>query len=122
MTSINQAPVAVVTGASSGIGAATARALAAGGHRVALLARRVDRITALADELRNGALAIEADVTDRDALVAAADRVRREFGRVDRQLARPRRRPGRGGARRPAQRRPHRQRLNHRSEGTSCRP
>ena len=83
MTSINQAPVAVITGASSGIGAATARALAAGGHRVALLARRVDRITALADELGDGVLAIEADVTDRDALVAAADRVRKEFGRVD---------------------------------------
>jgi NADP-dependent 3-hydroxy acid dehydrogenase YdfG len=83
MTSLNQAPVAVITGASSGIGAATARALAAGGHRVALLARRVDRLTALADELGDGALAIEADVTDRDALVAAADRVRKEFGRVD---------------------------------------
>jgi NADP-dependent 3-hydroxy acid dehydrogenase YdfG len=83
MTSLNQAPVAVITGASSGIGAATARALAAGGHRVALLARRVDRITALADELGDGVLAIEADVTDRDALVAAADRVRKEFGRVD---------------------------------------
>ena len=50
---------------------------------MALLARRVDRIKALADELGNGALAIEADVTDRDALVAAADRVRKEFGRVD---------------------------------------
>jgi NADP-dependent 3-hydroxy acid dehydrogenase YdfG len=83
MTSINQAPVAVITGASSGIGAATARALSADGHRVALLARRVDRIKALADELGDGALAIEADVTDRDALVAAADRVRQEFGRVD---------------------------------------
>ena len=83
MTSINQAPVAVITGASSGIGAATARALAAGGHRVALLARRVERIKALTDELGNVALAIEADVTDSDALVAAADRVRKEFGRVD---------------------------------------
>jgi NADP-dependent 3-hydroxy acid dehydrogenase YdfG len=75
--------VAVITGASSGIGAATARALAAGGHRVALLARRADRIEALASELGDGALAIEADVTDRDALVAAAERVRSELGGAD---------------------------------------
>ena len=78
-----QGRVAVITGASSGIGAATARALAADGYRVALLARRVDRITAFADELGNGAIAIEADVTDRDALLAAADRVQQEFGGAD---------------------------------------
>lgn len=75
--------VAVITGAPSGIGAATARALAAGGYRIALLARRADRIQALSDEIGAGALAIAADVTDRDSLVAAAQRVRDELGRVE---------------------------------------
>jgi NADP-dependent 3-hydroxy acid dehydrogenase YdfG len=75
--------VAVITGASSGIGEATARALAAGGYRVALLARRLDRITALADDLGNGSIAIQADVTDRDSIVAAAERVRQELDGTD---------------------------------------
>jgi NADP-dependent 3-hydroxy acid dehydrogenase YdfG len=67
--------VAVIPGASSGIGEAAARALAADGHRVALLARRVDRIEALAGELGDRAVAIQADVTDRDSIAAAAQRV-----------------------------------------------
>ncbi len=75
--------VAVITGASSGIGEATARALTDDGHRVALLARRLDRIRALADELGDGALAIEADVTDRDSIVAAARRVQDDLGGAD---------------------------------------
>jgi short subunit dehydrogenase len=57
--------------------------LAADGYRVALLARRLDRITTLADELGHGSIALEADVTDRDRIVAAADRVRQELGTAD---------------------------------------
>jgi NADP-dependent 3-hydroxy acid dehydrogenase YdfG len=75
--------IAVITGASSGIGAATARALAADGYHVVLLARRADRINALAAELGQGAMAIQADVTDRDSLARAADRVRSELGPAD---------------------------------------
>jgi NADP-dependent 3-hydroxy acid dehydrogenase YdfG len=75
--------VAVITGASSGIGEATARALAADGHRVALLARRLDRIQALADELGGRAVAIQADVTDRDSIIAAAQRVQDELAGAD---------------------------------------
>lgn len=67
---------AVVTGASGGIGAATARALAAAGYRVVLTARRKDRIEALAAELPD-AEAYALDVTDRaavDAFAAALER------------------------------------------------
>ena len=75
--------VAVITGASSGIGEATARALAARGFRLALLARRADRIQTLAQELGQGAIAIQADVTDRDSVIKAADRVQAELGGAD---------------------------------------
>ncbi|MGN6527834.1 MAG: SDR family oxidoreductase [Burkholderiaceae bacterium] len=78
--------VAVVTGASSGIGRAGAALLAARGARVALLARRRDRLDALAAEIASTggrAIAIEADVTDPASLADAAARVQREFGEAD---------------------------------------
>src|SRR4051794_34339169 len=75
--------VAVITGASSRIGEATTRALVAHGYRVALLARRADRLQALAGELGDGAIDILADVTGRDSLVAAAQRVQDELGGAD---------------------------------------
>src|SRR3954451_562553 len=81
-TDTNTGRVAVITRASSGIGEASARALAAAGYRGALLARRADRIQALAGELE-GAIAIAADVPDRDSLVAAAERVAEELGGAD---------------------------------------
>jgi NADP-dependent 3-hydroxy acid dehydrogenase YdfG len=67
--------VAVVTGASSGIGEATAKTLAALGFHVVAVARRMDRITALADEI-NGT-AIVADVTDDAAVEALASKLNR---------------------------------------------
>ncbi|WP_327354976.1 SDR family oxidoreductase [Streptomyces sp. NBC_01304] len=75
--------VAVVTGASSGIGAATARLLVARGAKVALLARRADRLEALAAELGHHALAVPVDLTDAGAVEAAAALIAEELGSVD---------------------------------------
>ena len=78
--------VAVVTGASSGIGRASAALLASRGAKVALLARRRPALDELAAEIRAAggeALAVVADVTDLASLEAAAAKVRAAFGRAD---------------------------------------
>ncbi len=75
--------VAVVTGASSGLGEATAKRLAASGAKVAVLARRADRLETLVKEIeRDGgtALALAVDLTDPAAVHAAAARVETELG------------------------------------------
>jgi 3-oxoacyl-[acyl-carrier protein] reductase len=78
--------VALVTGASSGLGQQFARALADNGAAVALVARRADRLAAFSAELMKAgakAFAVEADVTDRGAMLEAFDVVEKEFGTVD---------------------------------------
>ena len=75
--------VALVTGASSGIGEATARALAAQGAAVAVVARRKDRLDRLAQSVDGRVLAIEADITDRAQAQAAVERTVAELGRLD---------------------------------------
>jgi NADP-dependent 3-hydroxy acid dehydrogenase YdfG len=71
----------LVTGASSGIGAASARACAARGARVALLARSTEAITRLAEEL--GGIAVPADVTDHEAVRRAVDAAADGLGGLD---------------------------------------
>ncbi len=81
-----QGKVVVITGASSGMGEATARHLSAQGATVVLGARRVERIQSLAAEMEsNGgqALAVDTDVTHRDQVQKLVDAAVQQFGRID---------------------------------------
>jgi NADP-dependent 3-hydroxy acid dehydrogenase YdfG len=78
--------VALVTGASSGIGEATALALVAEGAAVSIVARRADRLESLAERIRESggtALVIEADVTSNEQASGAVERTVSELGRLD---------------------------------------
>ena len=77
---------ALITGASSGLGAHFAHTLAQAGARVVVTARRTDRLAALVDELqKNGhqALAIPMDVTDSDSVNQAFDQAEQQWGLID---------------------------------------
>jgi NADP-dependent 3-hydroxy acid dehydrogenase YdfG len=86
MTTPLDGTVALITGASSGIGEATARALAAQGAKVAVAARRLERLERLASEIGgegHTALAIQSDITNQEQAIAAVDRTVDELGRLD---------------------------------------
>jgi NAD(P)-dependent dehydrogenase (short-subunit alcohol dehydrogenase family) len=75
--------VALITGANQGVGLQVAKELVANGLTVLVGARNFERGEAAAREIGPGAIAIQLDVTDRASIAAAAERVRKEFGRLD---------------------------------------
>lgn len=79
-------PVIIITGASSGIGAAAARAFGREGYRVVLAARRIDRLLSLAEEIENSggqALPVSTDVTQLDQIEDLVEASLRAYGQID---------------------------------------
>lgn len=83
MTGVLDGRAVLVTGASSGIGAATASAVVAAGGRVALLARRTEALEGLADKLGSSALALSCDITSDSSVSTAVDATAERFGGLD---------------------------------------
>lgn len=75
--------VVIITGASSGIGAETAKCLAKNGAKVVLSARREDRLIALAEEIGENALWLKSNVTSPDDMKALASLAKEKFGKID---------------------------------------
>jgi NAD(P)-dependent dehydrogenase (short-subunit alcohol dehydrogenase family) len=86
MTGLLEDKVAIITGASRGIGAATARAFAAAGATVVLAARNTSELDAVAGEIAASgveALAVPTDVTNPDDVQTLVDRTLKKYGRLD---------------------------------------
>ena len=78
--------VAVVTGASSGLGVQMAKALAKNGADIAILARRKEKMESVSTEIRDlgvRCLAVQCDVTSSESVIAAVEAVKAEYGTVD---------------------------------------
>lgn len=79
--------VVVITGASSGIGEATALRIAADGAKLVLMARREERLQELAqklmDEYQTDSMVVKLDITDREAVLEAFEEVKKTYGRID---------------------------------------
>jgi len=80
---MNDTRVALITGANQGVGLQVAKELAAKGHAVLVGSREFERGEAAAQEIGQGAIAVQLDVTDAASIAAAAERIRTEIGRLD---------------------------------------